>query len=98
MIHILLVCSAGMSTSMLVRKMNESAKKKGIDAEIWAVGEAEAERHVEHADIILLGPQIRFMRKKIQEIALDTPVSVIDMSDYGSMNGESVLVKAIEAI
>lgn len=29
--NIYLVCNAGMSTSILVRKMQEAAKKKGLD-------------------------------------------------------------------
>ena len=33
---ILLVCDLGMSTSLMVKKMLESAKARGIDAEICA--------------------------------------------------------------
>ena len=32
--RILLLCNAGMSTSMLVKKMKESAEKRNIEAEI----------------------------------------------------------------
>ena len=39
---ILLVCSAGMSTSMLVKKMSDYAKKTGLEYEIKALGMAEA--------------------------------------------------------
>ena len=42
MVKILLVCSAGMSTSFMVNKMKDSAKARGIEAEIWAVADAEA--------------------------------------------------------
>ena len=42
MTNILLVCSAGMSTSMMVKKMQEAAEEKKIEAEIWAVGDADA--------------------------------------------------------
>lgn len=33
--NILLACSAGMSTSLLVTKMEEAAKSRGIDVTIW---------------------------------------------------------------
>lgn len=46
MTNILLVCSAGMSTSMMVKKMQEAAAAKGIEAEIWAVGDADAVNNV----------------------------------------------------
>ena len=39
MVKILLVCSAGMSTSFMVNKMKDSAKARGIEAEIWAVAD-----------------------------------------------------------
>jgi len=35
MINIMLVCNAGMSTSMLMNKMIEAAKQQGIEAAIW---------------------------------------------------------------
>ena len=55
MYNILLVCSAGMSTSMLVKKMQDAAAEKGVEATIWAVGDAESVEEVKKADIVLLG-------------------------------------------
>ena len=34
---ILLVCAAGMSTSLLVNKMKEEVKNRNLEAEIWAI-------------------------------------------------------------
>ncbi|MDR1550658.1 MAG: PTS sugar transporter subunit IIB [Hungatella sp.] len=94
--NILLVCSAGMSTSMLVKKMQDAAKKKGIEATIWAVGDAESVEESKKADIILLGPQVRYLEKKMNErVNHAKPVLVIDMMAYGSMNGEKVLDQAM---
>ncbi|WP_442950171.1 PTS sugar transporter subunit IIB, partial [Paenibacillus sp. 1-18] len=39
---ILLACSSGMSTSLLVTKMQDYAKSIGDEAEIWAVGQDQA--------------------------------------------------------
>lgn len=97
MTTIMLVCSAGMSTSLLVTKMETAAKAKGQEIKIFAVSEAEARKHFEEIDVLLLGPQVRFLKKKI-ETALEgknIPVEVIDSIDYGTMNGESVLTKAL---
>lgn len=44
---IMLVCSAGMSTSLLVTKMQNAAKEKGLDAEIFAVSASEADANLE---------------------------------------------------
>lgn len=99
MVNILLVCSAGMSTSLLVRKMQEAAANKELDAEIWAVGDAESSEESKKADIILLGPQVRFLEKKMKErVGNDKPVAVIDMASYGTMNGAKVLENALTTL
>ena len=43
--------------------MQKAATEKGFDAEIFAVAAAEAQDYVEkqHVDVVLLGPQVRFM-------------------------------------
>lgn len=55
---IMLVCSAGMSTSLLVSKMQKVAEEKEIDADIFAVAANEADQNLEKKDIdvLLLGP------------------------------------------
>ena len=96
--NILLVCSAGMSTSMLVKKMQEAAVKMDTEVGIKAIPEAEASSNMDWADIILLGPQVRFLQGQIQTIAGTKPVEVIDMASYGTMNGEKVLLEALDKI
>ena len=88
---IVLLCSAGMSTSYLVRKMEESAKEQGCDVTISAPSVSEAKSVVADADIILLGPQIRFNLANVQQQLPGIPVSVIDMKMYGTMNGAAVI-------
>ncbi|MEF9920455.1 MAG: PTS sugar transporter subunit IIB [Erysipelotrichaceae bacterium] len=96
--RILLMCSAGMSTSMLVNKMIDAADEKNVDATIWAVGEVDCEKNIKMADIVLLGPQVRFLLEKTQKIARDIPVRVIDMMQYSTMNGAAVLDEALKVL
>lgn len=95
---IMLVCSAGMSTSLLVTKMVKAANEKGLELEIFACSESEAKQKYGEVDIILLGPQVRFLLSKIQKSVEDRkiPVAVIDSIDYGTMNGPVVLEKALK--
>lgn len=97
---IMLVCSAGMSTSLLVTKMEKAAADKGMDAEIFAVSASEADSHIAKGeiDVLLLGPQIRFMKSQFEKKleGKDIPFEVINMADYGMMNGENVLNAAIK--
>ncbi|MCD7893178.1 MAG: PTS sugar transporter subunit IIB [Erysipelotrichaceae bacterium] len=96
---ILLVCNAGMSTSMLVQRMEKAAKEDGIEAEIKAVPFTEAEKMIADWDVILLGPQVRHQLKSLEKKAEGiTPVAVIDMRDYGTMNGENVLKAALKIV
>ncbi|MFV0559224.1 MAG: PTS sugar transporter subunit IIB [Enterococcus sp.] len=95
---IMLVCSAGMSTSLLVTKMQKAAEDKSIDADIFAVAASDADRSLEekNVDVLLLGPQVRFMKtqfeKKLESKGI--PLDVINMQDYGMMNGAKVLEQA----
>lgn len=96
--NILLVCAAGMSTSMLVKRMQDHAAAGNIEVNINALAIAEAKERIKknEADVILLGPQVRFQKNEIEEIAQGkVPVSVIDMKHYGQMDGKSVLDTAI---
>ncbi|MEF2609892.1 MAG: PTS sugar transporter subunit IIB [Faecalicoccus sp.] len=96
--NILLVCNAGMSTSILVEKMKQVAKNKGLDVHIWALSSSEA-RHVdEHVDCVLIGPQLKFALQNIKEMFPDKPVDVIDMRVYGMIDGEKALQQALDLI
>lgn len=95
---VLLVCNAGMSTSMLVSRMEKAAKEKNIDVEILAVPLTQAEKEINEWDVVMLGPQVRHCKKQLEKVSSDTPIEVIDMRDYGLMNGENVLNTAIKII
>ena len=98
MMNILLVCSGGMSTSMLAEKMRGAAEAKGIEAKIWAVGEQAAADNVPQADVVLVGPQMRFKVAGLQKEYPDTPIDSIDMRNYGTMNGAAVIEQALALI
>ena len=100
MINITLVCAAGMSTSMLMSKMQQSAIQQGIEAKIIAMSEAKFETYEEATDVLLIGPQISYMEDEIRSKyePKGMKVAVIDMIDYGSMNGEKVLKDALNLL
>ena len=95
---IMLACSAGMSTSLLVSKMQEAAKEQGKDYEIFAnsVADIDHQFEVEKPDVLMLGPQVAYMKADIQRKCDDAgvPMEVINMTDYGMMNGKNVLAEA----
>ena len=96
MIRILLACAGGMSTSLLMTKIKAEAEKQGIEITVEAHPESEVEHLIGTFDVLLLGPQVRYvlpaMKKMLAGIA---PVDVINMQDYGTMNGAKVLDTAL---
>ena len=80
---ILLVCNAGMSTSMLVAKMKKAAQADGVEVSIEAKSLADAKKEIQEANIVLLGPQIRYELENVKKLAGSVPVEAIDMRDYG---------------
>ncbi|WP_059105655.1 PTS sugar transporter subunit IIB [Shouchella shacheensis] len=95
--NILLVCSAGMSTSMLVSKMREAAEAKGVSCTINAVSASQLGEHLEKTKVILIGPQVRYMQAQITKQAEPhgIKVDVINQMDYGMMKGDKVLEQAL---
>lgn len=93
MVKILLCCAAGMSTSMVVKKMEQAAQNQGIEADIQAVGLDEFENMLPKFDICLLGPQVKYKEADFSASAAkqDKKVKVINSMDYGMMNGEKIL-------
>jgi Phosphotransferase system cellobiose-specific component IIB len=89
--YILLVCSAGMSTSLIVSRMQDAAKKKDMDIRIEAHPVSHVEGYGKEADVILLGPQVRYQLKNVKQSFPDKPVEIINMQDYGMVNGEKIL-------
>lgn len=101
-VNIVLCCSAGMSTSLIVEKMEEAAKAKGIDVNIRAVSVSSVEESDKYLDldILLLGPQVKFKLNELKEKynSKGTYVDVINMMDYGMVNGEKILNDALSSI
>ncbi len=94
---ILLCCAAGMSTSMVVKKMKQAANAKNIEVEINAVGLDEFDSNLAKYDCFLLGPQIKY---KLNEFKTKTdqagkPIAVINQMDYGMMKGDKILQDAL---
>ena len=90
---IMLCCSAGMSTSLLMKKMIAEAEQRGLPVEINA-------EQVGHYQVVLLGPQVKYMQQDLQKQADKYGIRVepINMMDYGMQKGAAVLDFALSLI
>ena len=96
--RILLVCSAGMSTSLLVQKMKKVAESQGKKYEIWATPVDDIVDDDKEFDCVLIAPQvsgkIEDVKESVAEFGDDIPMAVIEKNDYGKMNAEAVIALA----
>lgn len=97
---IFLCCNAGMSTSMLVKKMKAAAESQNIKIEINAFPLEKFNESIEQHDLCLLGPQVRYKLDDFKKIAAakNKKVEAINPMDYGMMKGENVLKFALELL
>jgi PTS system cellobiose-specific IIB component len=93
---ILLVCAAGMSTSILMQKMEKYAANAGIELEIAAKGLFEYSDACEGCDVLLLGPQISYKKEEIEKQS-NKPVFVINPLEY-AVGDAGAIFKQIENI
>ena len=75
---IMLCCATGMSTSILVKKMQDAAAKQGLDYEIFAcpASKADVKLQSQQIDCVLLGPQVRYMLDDFQKKLAGTSIPV----------------------
>jgi len=104
MIHVRLFCGAGMSTSLLARKMQDYAAEKGIEATVdaravSAIKQSSIEQ-LRELDCALLGPQVAFEKAQFEPKFAEAgiPFAVIPMQDYGMVRGDKVMQMALDMI
>ena len=100
MTRVLIVCSWGMSTSLLVESMLSAAKALQYDLEVEALSAGEYAARVEECDVVLIAPQIRHLRKSIEKLANSAgkPVALIEPFHYATMNGQAVLEQVLRLL
>lgn len=91
--NVLLVCSMGASTASMCKRIDAAAAEEGMELTTTAVPMAMMGDKIDWADVVLIGPQIRFMLEKVRASAKGKPVEAIDMMAYGTMDGAKVLAQ-----
>lgn len=95
---IVLLCALGVSTGMLVKKMQEAAEAEGFDASIEAHSVDDFADATQGADMVLLGPQVSFMVGDLQKKNPSMHIEPIDMLAYGTMNGKKVIARCRQVL
>lgn len=94
--NILLICSGGMSTSLIMQKMMKSAEDRGLQVKIESASAENLEDIISGYDVVLVAPQIKYRYDRVAEVAKShsKPIGLIDGVLYGTMNGAGILKQA----
>ena len=92
---VLLICAGGMSTGILMKKMEKYAEDKGIELKIDAVGMSAYEDSYNNYDVILLGPQVSYKKEEIAQVT-QMPIAVIAAYDYAIGNVDNIMKQVDE--
>lgn len=88
--RILLACGAGLSTSVLMKKMEKYCAAQGEELKIKAVSVNDAESYQEEYDCCLIGPQVSYRVNEMKTL-LHIPVAGIPAYDYAIGNAASIM-------
>lgn len=99
---VLLICSGGFSSAILVKKIQEAAAKQGLEINVSAQGTNfnALKGKLDEIDVILLAPQTRYCEQELRKItdSHSTKVLNIDMTTYGRMDGEKIVAQLKQKI
>lgn len=93
---VLLVCSGGMSSAMVVKSLINEGKKSGLEIDSKAVGSSEfSDEIVKGWDAALVAPQIRHKFKEFESISREAgvPIDVIEARGYSPLGGKFLIAQ-----
>lgn len=98
---IVVACTGGMSTDILVDRMKNEAESRNIVCEIQAIHRNKIEEVLssKDVDLLLLSPQLMGEFERIKAFAPGkTKVEMLDMVKFGACDGHATLNFAIDLI
>lgn len=96
---VLLICSSGISTGLLVKNMKEAATEQNLKLHIYSAPAITAEQIIKEqkVDALLIGPQSEYEIARLKDF-LDynnVPYRLIDEESYKVLDGEATLETAL---
>lgn len=100
---VILVCAAGMSSSLLESKAREAAQALGHELNIHAHSASEIAVYdfaARPVDMILIAPQVRYKKKSLTELAGPHGIVVQDIEPtvFGMVDGEALFAQIMRAV
>lgn len=97
--NVIVVCEAGITTSLLVTKLNELAQENDEEFNINSKSTEEGLEYVkeEPVDVVLLVPQIHHKEEEYRKVT-NGKVLKVSVNDFNNMNAFSIFEQLNEAI
>ncbi len=94
---ILVVCGAGMTSSILVSRMREYvAEHEELDYKIGSCAVNQMEQYVPQADIVFIAPHLAYLKEETEKKYPEKKIVRITSEVYGTLDGAAVLVLLAE--
>ena len=90
-LHVMLCCTAGLTTSYFTMKLNDSAKAMELKMDFEAVPYERLYEKCTEKDAVLLAPQISYRLKEAQKILTDKTVLAIPAALFGTYDTLGVI-------
>lgn len=96
---ILLICTAGITSGLLVKNMQTAADDQQLDLHIYSAPAIIAEQIIQNqkVDALMIGPQSKYEIARLEDFLnyKAVPFKLIKKEDYETLDGEAVLKDAL---
>ncbi|MHC5249434.1 PTS sugar transporter subunit IIB [Enterococcus sp. LJL120] len=92
---ILLICTAGITSGLLVKNMQTAADEQRLNLHIYSAPAIIAEQIIQNqkVDVLMIGPQSEYEIARLKDFLnyKAVPYKLIKKEDYETLDGEAVL-------
>ena len=98
----LLICTAGITTGLLVKNVQNAADERGLDIHVYSAPAIIAEQAIQSQaiDALMIGPQSKHEIARLKDFLTykAVPYKLISRENYEILDGEAVLEEIIALI
>ena len=98
----LLICTAGITTGLLVMNVQNAADERGLDIHVYSAPAIIAEQAIQSQaiDALMIGPQSKYEIARLKDFLTykAVPYKLISRENYEILDGEAVLEEIIALI
>lgn len=96
---VLLICTAGITTGLLVKNVQQAADEKGLNIHVYSAPAIVAEQTIQNQpiDALLIGPQSEYEVSRLKDFLTykAVPYKLISKENYETLDGEAVLKESM---